>query len=339
MSETATSRRFIRVASLLCAASLAALAGCQSETSSPDASQGSQESAATGQSATVAPETSTTPPTPSVTEPVRTQKFSKLDSAHGEFLVTDFAGPASGVTMKVWVWLPPQYFEPEYAGKRFPVIYGFPGGEGIGYHAWFTNGQMDAIAKGAEDGTITPFIIVEPELQVSLKEETECTDLPGHPKVSTFMDTDVPEMVKSNFRVLTSRTAWGLAGSSTGAYCAAKYLLYKPEQWATAVLYSPYFTMDSHLKAGQTKSAIAMSPSHYIKTITPPDVEMVAFVGDVATAEKNSMKYTTSFMKDVKPLMKFELRHIPGGKHSWATYRQHTDATLKWFTKRLDKPS
>ena len=82
-------------------------------------------------------------------------------------LLTTLTGPVSGVRMRVWVWLPPQYDEPRYAHTAFPVLMLFPGGDGVSYTQWFSFGQPELIASKSATGEVSPFVRVEPQLQVS----------------------------------------------------------------------------------------------------------------------------------------------------------------------------
>ncbi len=74
------------------------------------------------------------------------------------------------------------------------------------------------IADGAAAGTMTPFILVEPQMQLSYRQATECTDLPGQPKVGTFFEQDVPDLIKRTFRALPDRTGWGVGGIIDGYF-------------------------------------------------------------------------------------------------------------------------
>jgi len=87
------------------------------------ASAGSAGSPVGGSSVSSGPGTATT------SASTGSQGFSAQRVGAGRLLLTTLAGPASGVTMRVWVWLPPQYDDPRYARTNFPVLVLFPGGD------------------------------------------------------------------------------------------------------------------------------------------------------------------------------------------------------------------
>ncbi|HEY6795229.1 MAG TPA: alpha/beta hydrolase-fold protein, partial [Kineosporiaceae bacterium] len=155
----------------------------------------------------------------------------------GRLVVTRLTGPASGVSLRVWVWLPPQYDEPAYAHSAFPALMLYPGGSGAGYNTWAGTQYhaREEDAAGAAAGRLTPFVFVMPEMQPGEHRDTECADLPGQPKIGTFLATDVRRMVLDNLRVLPDRTGWGAAGASAGAYCAARVVFNHPDQYCAVV--------------------------------------------------------------------------------------------------------
>ncbi len=79
-----------------------------------------------GPTPTGPPPTGPTTPTPSS----GTQPFSRQSVGVGRLMVTTLSGRASGVTMKVWVWVPPQYDDPQYARTAFPVLCSTPAATG-----------------------------------------------------------------------------------------------------------------------------------------------------------------------------------------------------------------
>ncbi len=255
----------------------------------------------------------------------------------GREFVTQYAGPASGVTMKVWVWVPPQYDDPKFATTRFPVLEVFPGGAGVDYTQWFGFGQPQVIAKGAAAGTITPFVLVEPQLQLSYAKDTECTDLPGQPKVGTFFEDDVPALVKGSFRVLTAQTAWGVAGASSGAYCAARLLLHRPDVFSVGATLDGYFTIDSNLAAGRTAAAKATSPLVLAAT-NPPAVRLRNWYGTYGGDGAVSTARDQAFAKAARPPLRFESVVVPGGRHNWTTFEKLMPAVFTFFTAALDPP-
>lgn len=338
-------QRRTRALSLGCGLLLTALlSSACSGSSSDQATTGPADSA---QNATASGATSSTSPptesptvaasktaTPAVTG---TQKFEPLKVGVGKYQVTTLKGAASGVSMKVYVWLPPQYDDPAFADKRFPVLLTYPGGTGHNYTQWTGFGQPELLASGGPNKDITPFVMVETQLQLNGKLETECTDLAGHPKIGTFMDTDVPNMLKENFRVLPERTAWGLAGASSGGYCAIKHLMHNPTKFAAGAALSGYFQIDSRLAAGKTAEAKATSPLAMAKAGVLPDVKFLAMSGNKGASERLTIKRNKEFKAAVKPPLEVEVYEGKGG-HTWSAFKSMMPTMFAWLSKNLDKP-
>ncbi len=241
--------------------------------------------------------------------------------------------------MRVWVWLPPQYDDPRYAHTTFPVLMLFPGGDGVSYTQWFSFGQPELVASKSATGEVTPFIMVEPQLQVSERLDTECTDLDGQPKVGTFMDTDVPAMVKANFRAIPDRSGWGVGGASSGAYCANRLLFAHPEEFAAGVSLAGYFVIDTPLPAGRTPAARATSPQVIAAGPSPPDVWLRCWMGSSGAAEANTQRQYEEFIKAVKPPTKVDFRILKGATHTWTSFTAMLPDTFAFFTEHLAKPS
>lgn len=171
------------------------------------------------------------------------QSFKPVDdpAVPGDVKTTDLKGRLSGVDGEVVVWTPPQYDDPAYKGKTFPVVEllaGFPGSSS----AWF--GSMDVskqLAPLMSSGQVTPFILVSP--RVNLLEGNSysgCADIPGKVNAETWFARDVPQMILDNFRVDAAADRWALAGYSAGAFCANKLALAHPDRFRAAIAMSGY---------------------------------------------------------------------------------------------------
>jgi len=296
------------------------------------ASAGSAGSPVGGSSVSSGPGTATT------SASTGSQGFSVQRVGAGRLLATTLAGPASGVTMRVWVWLPPQYDDPRYARTNFPVLVLFPGGDGVGYTQWFSFGQPELVASKSAAGQVSPFIMVEPQLQLSGSLDTECTDLEGQPKVGTFMDTDVPAMVKASFRTIPDRSGWGVGGASSGAYCASRLLFAHPEEFAAGVSLAGYFLIDTPLPAGRTPAAKATSPQVIAAGPAPPDVWLRCWMGSSGAAEANTQRQYEDFIKVVKPPTRVDSRVLKGATHTWTSFTAMLPDTFAFFTEHLAKP-
>jgi len=147
--------------------------------------------------------------------------------------------PGSPAPFRLYVSLPHQYFEAAFAHRVFPVVellHGYPGTPTTWYHAMAALPRLDqAMTSGG-----TPFVLVVPQISTPGAPDLECTDLPGQPQVSTFLTSEVRQVVSTHFRVRSDRAGWGLMGYSEGGYCASQLLLRHPDLFAAGVSISGY---------------------------------------------------------------------------------------------------
>ncbi|MFJ4188311.1 alpha/beta hydrolase [Kitasatospora sp. NPDC089509] len=154
---------------------------------------------------------------------------------------TELKGRLSGVEGEVLVWTPPQYNDPAYTDKKFPVVELFAGYPGSAT-AWF-GGAMNAIARLEplmKTGEVTPFILVAPRVKLLSNADTGCADVPDKVNADTWLSRDVPQMIVDNFRADTAADRWAVAGYSAGAHCALRLALTHPNRYRAAISMSGY---------------------------------------------------------------------------------------------------
>ncbi|KQV14401.1 MULTISPECIES: esterase family protein [unclassified Kitasatospora] len=327
------SRTALSVVSVLALA--LGLAACGSEAGSdrPAAADG-------GKGAAPSAAKSSTPPKPTkVLMPTGPEaEFKKIrDTAAGPIRATTLTGPKSGVTAKVWVWLPPEYNDPKYAKTGFPVLTLYAGGQSANYNTW-TDNQLPIQEIGAEmskAGKAHPFIMVMPvqNLDTNEAKALECSDIPGQPKIGTWMAQDIPDFVRANFRTVKGRDGWGLMGASTGAFCSAKLALQHPDVFKAAVPIDGYFNPDSPLWKGHEAERLANSPGELITK--GADVRMLATAGG---ANPNELKVVKTWVAKAAAPTTVEYYEQPGGKHLTTDFKKMIPATLEWLTKNLAGP-
>ncbi|MFB7915851.1 alpha/beta hydrolase [Streptomyces sp. NPDC056061] len=154
--------------------------------------------------------------------------------------VTQLRGRVSGVRGEVYVWLPPQYDEPSFRHRKFPVVEllgGFPGSA----KAWFASLRVQSqLEAGMRSGKIAPFILVEPRTNLLAGKDTGCANVPGVVDAESWLSVDVRQMVIDNFRAESRASRWAVAGYSAGAHCAVKMALAHPDRYRAAVGLSGY---------------------------------------------------------------------------------------------------
>ncbi|MCX5385136.1 esterase family protein [Streptomyces sp. NBC_00083] len=155
--------------------------------------------------------------------------------------VTQLTGRVSGAEGEVYVWLPPQYDEPAYRNKDFPVVELLPGHPGSA-RDWFTNLDVtEQLAPLMTGGEVKPFILVAPRTALLAGgQDTGCANVPGIVNADTWLSVDVRKMVTDTFRALTGPDGWAVAGISAGAHCSAKLAVEHPDRYRAAIALSGY---------------------------------------------------------------------------------------------------
>jgi enterochelin esterase-like enzyme len=257
----------------------------------------------------------------------------------GPILMTSYTGPKSGVTGKVWVWLPPQYHDPAYAKHGFPVLTLYAGGQSNGYNTW-TDNQLpiqEIADQEVKAGRTHPFIMVMPVQNLEKDEHRalECSDIPGQPKMGTWMSQDIPDLVKANFRTLRGADGWGLMGASTGAFCSIKLALGHPEQFKAAVPIDGYFKPDSPLWKNHESDRLANSPDAMIGA-GKAGIDVLATAGG---ADANEVALVKAFVAKAAPPVRIEYYEQPGGRHLTSHFKRMIPDLLGWLGKHLSPPT
>lgn len=175
-------------------------------------------------------------------EPKAVQDFSLThDARMGRGVrVTQLSGRVSGVRGEAYVWLPPQYAQPAYRHRKFPVVEllgGFPGSA----KAWFSSLRVQSqLEAGMRSGEIAPFILVEPRTNLLAGQDTGCANVPGFVNAESWLSVDVRQIVTDTFRAQSRASGWAVAGYSAGAHCAVKMALSHPDRYRAAVSLSGY---------------------------------------------------------------------------------------------------
>jgi enterochelin esterase-like enzyme len=260
-------------------------------------------------------------------------------TAAGPVLLTWLRGARSRMTGKVWVWLPPEYRDPRYARTGFPVVTLYTGGSGAGYNYWSDPAILPAQADDVSlvrQGRAHPFIMVMPALQPNVHEDTECSDIPGHPRMGTWLADDVPAFIRANFRTLKSRDGWGTAGASSGAFCAVKMAADQPHRYKAAVSWGGYFAPETDLSwsaAGQR----ANSPDLVIQR-TRPDIRLLLLAGG-SPQVRTDVDRMNAFLKVIRPPTVATSYIQPNGVHRTEDLRKLVPQILEFLTKNLAGPA
>ncbi|MEU9131492.1 alpha/beta hydrolase-fold protein [Kitasatospora sp. NPDC048540] len=244
---------------------------------------------------------------------------------------TDLKGRLSGVDGEVLVWTPPQYDEPAYKDKKFPVVEllaGFPGSASAWFGAMDVSNQLGPLMKA---GQVTPFILVAPRVTLlGPNTDSGCADVPGKVNAETWLSRDVPQMVTDNFRADTTPDRWALAGYSAGAHCATRLALAHPNRYRAAISMSGYNDPGQEpasLTAKDPKLRESANPLTLLThAATPPNVALYLTgrkddgLGDATALQRAAKNPTTVTMVETT------------GPHLTSTWKPLVVPAFTWLT-------
>ncbi|QHC20369.1 alpha/beta hydrolase [Streptomyces sp. GS7] len=256
--------------------------------------------------------------------------------------VTTLHGKKSGFTGDVWVWAPKEYYEDRYRSSAFPVLLALPGSYGYPTNYW-TGPDLKlqrTISDLVAQGRSKPFIVAMPVLNPG-KRYYDGSDIPGQPKMGTWISDDVPDLVKANFRTFTSRDGWAIMGSSSGGFVGLKQVLQHPDRFKAVIASGPDTRPDSPLWRGHEKEKRANDPERLARQLAArpgaPDVYLQFQIGTRESGRANLERFIRQYAKGP---VKAHLHVIEDGGHDAKSYiRGMRDASLEAISKVLSGPT
>ena len=249
----------------------------------------------------------------------------------GNTFRTSFHGPASGITDDVWFWTPRGYSATD--GKSYNVLtllHGVPGTADGVVPGLELGRQLQA---AIDDGRLPPTIVAIPSLNADAaqRSEPDCADIVGHAKVGTWIQQDVPRMIRATFPgVRADRRAWALGGVSSGGYCAVWTTVVRSDVYATAASLSGYDVPDvgglasPELRDANTLSALVARQQH-----SPISLWLLGAQDDPLAAGT-----VTALPAAVGKGDTAEAVRPDAGGHSWSLWKDQTSAFLTWWGRR-----
>lgn len=274
-------------------------------------------------------------------EPRQIQRFRAPDDPRvgPGVRMTDLQGRISGVVGEVYVWLPPQYDEPAYRNKKFPVVELLPGYPGSA-KAWFGSLHVnEQLGPMMQRGQIKPFILVAPRTNILTGADTGCVNLPGKVNADSWLTVDVRKMITDNFRAGATADSWALAGYSAGAHCASKLALSHPDRYRAAVAMSGYNdpSLEPDSLAGKDpKLRIESNPLHILKSANaagrPPRTALY-----VSGAAGDGYQAGIGLRQLAKRPTTVTVQQIPAdaGGHTTEVWRHQVPEVFRWLAAYL----
>ncbi|MGW3103640.1 alpha/beta hydrolase [Streptomyces sp. NPDC001100] len=252
-------------------------------------------------------------------------------------------GRRTGVVDPAFVYLPPQYFQKAYARQRFPVVVALSGYPG----SIFNLAQYLRVSQTAgqlqKSGQMQPTIMVMIRPTIAPPRDTECVNVPGGPQTETFLAKDLPQALKSAYRIGHDASAWGVMGYSSGGSCALQLTMRNPHVYTTAAALSPDYRVKDDPTTGNLFGSglgrVNRVNGHdlmwRLKHLPAPQVSVL-----VAESKHGERGYpqTLAFIKAVKAPMRVVSILPESGSHNFPTWVREMPAALKWMNQQLTFP-
>ena len=260
-------------------------------------------------------------------------------------------GVASRISRKVIIYLPPQYFQRQYARYRFPaleLIHGQPGEP----QDWMAALDVPATLQTLiAEHLARPAVLVMPDVNGGRALSLQCLNEVGGAADDTYVARDVPTFVAARLRVLRPGRSWGIAGYSEGGYCAANLALRHPSRYGFAGVMSGYFRpMANRVEAGHAikredpfrhdaSLRRQNSPIDILRHL-PAGSHIPAFWIGAAHASRADVANATAFVALLRARdPATPLTITSDGAHNAVAWRGMIPPMLKWMTLRLAGPA
>jgi enterochelin esterase-like enzyme len=269
----------------------------------------------------------------------------KLAQQQGYALRLMVTGPRSRITRVVYVYLPPQYFQPGYRAYRFPVIellHGQPGKP----EDWISVvGVTDTFDHLLREKLAQPAVLVMPDANGDRRISLQCLNQVGGPQDLTYLAVDLPTQIANLLRVQRPGPAWGVAGYSEGGFCAANMALRYPHRYGFAAALSGYFEPLDNQLADPARKVSPFGGNRMLQQENTPLAEIQQLPAGVViprfwlgagAADRQDVANAEVFWQELR-LRQADapLTLTPGGGHTMTTWRAQVPSMLTWMTPGL----
>jgi enterochelin esterase-like enzyme len=244
----------------------------------------------------------------------------------------------------VRVYLPPSYFQPEAAARRYPVLYllhGWPGTDGN----WFGSGRAAQTADELIAGGVIPeVILVCPEgSRGLLGRSLYINSYNGSSRMADYVVRDVVGWADSTFRTRPEPGQRGIVGLSDGGSAAVNLAFKHPDVFGACASLSGEFTLEKEAgmggaigpEPGATRLLEENSPALYAARMAPRLRGLVIYFD--CGASDDPVGDNRNFHALLLQLgMPHTYREFPGS-HSWGYWRTHLRDALVTVTSRMTR--
>lgn len=276
------------------------------------------------------------------------QVYLRLALQQGYTLHFNLTGKLSHLTRSVYVYLPPQYFQPQYANYKFPVVELITGQPGEPQDWINVVGVTQTLDQLTSSGQGDPAVLVMPDANGGNQISLQCLNQVGGPQDLTFLGQDVPNQVGHMLRVQPPGTGWGVAGYSEGGFCAANMALQYRYRYGFAASLSGYFEPYNNTLVDPVRTVSPFGTGPDANTLrldnTPidevralsPGSRLPQFWLGAGSDDKQDVANAEYFAQELQlHEASVPLVLTPGGGHTMSTWHAEVPPMLSWMTKGL----
>jgi enterochelin esterase-like enzyme len=268
-----------------------------------------------------------------------------LAAQDGYTLHLTVRGRLSHIKRSVYVYLPPQYFQPEYRNYRFPAIellHGFPGEP----QDWITVvGVTTTLQELIAANLARPAVLVMPDVNGGRAISLQCLNQVHGPQDATYLAEDLPGHIAQTLRVQPPGRAWGIAGYSEGGFCAANLGLRYGTRFGYSGVLSGYFQpLDNQAGhparlvnpfGGSARLKRENTPTDLVTSL-PAGTPVPQFWLGVGSGDRSDLRNAEVFEQLLRVRQPgVTLKVVRGGGHTMSTWRGLMPSLLEWMTPRL----
>ncbi|MCI7456475.1 alpha/beta hydrolase [Actinomyces urogenitalis] len=249
------------------------------------------------------------------------------------FVKASVTGARSGVTQEVWVWTPRGYSTSDE--RSYPVIVFLHGQPGSSWGTANTLNAAQSMQAAIDSGALPPAIFVVPDLNADQQQKSnpDCADIVGHAQVGTWVQEDVPALVRASFpNASKDRSQWAIAGLSAGAYCAGWTAMMRSDVYGSAIMMSGYdvpvlggMSTSAQLRRDNTLSMLIDQHRHQ-----PLDLWVLGAEDDL-----DSVEVARNLRERAPSSDSVEISTPHSGGHSWTLWASRLPQALTWWGQKM----
>ncbi|MFG2694424.1 alpha/beta hydrolase [Kitasatospora sp. NPDC048407] len=253
----------------------------------------------------------------------------------------EIRGEHSGLTgTPAYVYLPPQYFQPAYAGTKFPMLLALSGYPGTAEKLISLLQYPASTLKAIEAKEMPPTVLVMMRPTLVANRDTECMDVPNGPQAETFFTEDLPKAMSAAYRIDDRPEARAVIGDSTGGYCAVKFAMRKPDSYRAAIALSGYYEVHNDPTTGDLfgGSAEVKQDNDLLWRLQNKPAPPVSLLLATSRNEEN-YPATQQMIGAFKAPTQLSTITLDTGGHNFHTWTREIPPALTWLGSRLPQPA